>query len=382
MKYVQPYDQPSTPTAPYVDLNAAQGIDGSIIPAAFPNSVQNEILNVIIGAGLTPSATALNQLYLAILALIPPPIGGPSDASLVHWGIDSSTSANSVVLNPTPTVTSVAPGFSINFVPANSSTGPTTATINLISGSATFPVLRNDLTALIPSADVVAGRRMTIIFDGVQFFVGFPAPYVMRLESLSSSGLWVPDKRARSALVIATGGGGGGGAATYGLPGAGTGQGGGGGGTDINVVPLLGVTGVPYAVGVGGAPGIGNGNDGLSGGATSFGIYANALGGQGGYGDLASNTIGLPGVGQIGILRLAGCMGLGAGVGIEANNGGFGGASFWGGGGNGGTAGHGTIGPTDAGPGSNGGGGGAGQEGSPTGQGGRGGNGVLFILTT
>ena len=56
MQYIQPYDQPSNPTAPYVDLNAAAGIDGSVPPAQFFNATQAEILNVITGAGLTRTA--------------------------------------------------------------------------------------------------------------------------------------------------------------------------------------------------------------------------------------------------------------------------------------------------------------------------------------
>ena len=374
MRYVQPYDQPSNPTAPYVDLNAAQGIDGSIPPAAFFNATQNEILNVIIGAGLTPSPTALNQLYLAILALIPPPGGGPADASLVHWGIDSSLTANSIVLTPTPTVTTVAPGFTINFTPVNTSTGPTTATINLISGTATFPILRNDLKPLIPGSDVLAGRRMNITFDGLQFYTGVPAPYSLRLESLSGSGLWVPDPRARAALVIATGGGGGGGSAA----GAGNGQGGGGGGTDISLVPLIGITGIPYSVGVGGIGGSGNGNDGSSGSGTSFGTYAQATGGGGGFGDNGQSTLGNGGSGQLGLFQLWGTPGQEASGG---NQSGGGGDSFWGGGGFSGSVGFRALAATDAGPGHNGGGGGGGVLGGPTGNGAQGGGGVLFVLT-
>ena len=70
MKYVQPFDQPSNPTAAYVDLNAATGTDGSIPPAQFFNDTQAEIINVITYGGLTPSASILTQLRDAIIAII------------------------------------------------------------------------------------------------------------------------------------------------------------------------------------------------------------------------------------------------------------------------------------------------------------------------
>jgi hypothetical protein len=392
MKYVQPYDQPLNPAAPYVDLNAPQGIDGSIPPSAFFNVVQAEILNVITYAGLTPNATQLNQLLLAILALMPHPTGGPSDASLVHWGIDSGTT-NAIILTPSPTVTTVAPGFTISFVPLNTSTGPTTVEIILTGGNAVENLLRADLQALIPGVDVVAGKRMTIIFDGTQFYTaGSQAPYTMRLESLGgpgkvsiiggiltappsgASGLWVPDPRARTALVFATGGGGGGGSAVSG----GNGQGGGAGGTDIALVPLLGITGIPWSIGIGGNGGVGAGNDGGDGTQTSFGTWAQATGGQGGFGVNGQATDGSGGTGQMGQLRVAGNPGQEA---TGGNQSGSGGPAFWGGGGFSGSVGFRALPATDAAPGQTGGGGGGGVVGGPTGNGGRGGDGVILVLT-
>lgn len=61
---------PEDPTPDYIDGNRAAGITGSYPPAKFFNQLQSEVLNVIEGAGLTPSAANLSQLYEAILALI------------------------------------------------------------------------------------------------------------------------------------------------------------------------------------------------------------------------------------------------------------------------------------------------------------------------
>lgn len=69
MEYIKPLDGVAA-DAPYVDDNPQAGIDGSVVPAAFFNAMQAEVLAVIEGAGLTPTAANMAQLYEAILALI------------------------------------------------------------------------------------------------------------------------------------------------------------------------------------------------------------------------------------------------------------------------------------------------------------------------
>lgn len=63
---VTPEDQ----TPDYIDGNRAAGIVGSYPPAKFFNQTQNEMLAVIEGAGMTPTAANQSQVYEAILALI------------------------------------------------------------------------------------------------------------------------------------------------------------------------------------------------------------------------------------------------------------------------------------------------------------------------
>ncbi|QXW44549.1 phage tail protein [Pseudomonas amygdali] len=53
----------------FVDENPATGTPGSLIPAAWGNSVTQEILNVILGAGLVPNEEDVTQLHRAILGL-------------------------------------------------------------------------------------------------------------------------------------------------------------------------------------------------------------------------------------------------------------------------------------------------------------------------
>ncbi|MEE4709059.1 phage tail protein [Pseudomonas alliivorans] len=53
----------------FVDENPATGTPGSLIPAQWGNAVTQEILNVILGAGLVPSEADVTQLHRAILGL-------------------------------------------------------------------------------------------------------------------------------------------------------------------------------------------------------------------------------------------------------------------------------------------------------------------------
>ncbi|MEE4618532.1 phage tail protein [Pseudomonas alliivorans] len=53
----------------FVDENPATGAPGSLIPAQWGNSVTQEILNVILEAGLVPSEADVTQLHRAILGL-------------------------------------------------------------------------------------------------------------------------------------------------------------------------------------------------------------------------------------------------------------------------------------------------------------------------
>ena len=55
----------------FVNENTGTGQPGSLIPAEWGNSVTDEILNVIEGAGLEPNETQVNQLLQAIKLLVP-----------------------------------------------------------------------------------------------------------------------------------------------------------------------------------------------------------------------------------------------------------------------------------------------------------------------
>jgi len=82
MKFVNPRNAPVGDTrTPYWDANRTAGLIGSIPPAKVFNDVQDEILKVIVMAGLTPDPNdptqlwqALSQLLAAVVAGVSPPI--------------------------------------------------------------------------------------------------------------------------------------------------------------------------------------------------------------------------------------------------------------------------------------------------------------------
>lgn len=173
MKYIQPYDQPSTPNAPYLDLDAAHGVDGSIPPAKFFNNLQAEILAVIQHAGITPSDTDLTQLREAILALIPTPTSAPSDASLVHYAVDSGV-GNALAVTPSPGVASVATGLTILCVPAADSTGAATIQVTPSAGAPITKNIRRGDGSALQAGDIKAGRLAAFVYDGAYFRIAWP----------------------------------------------------------------------------------------------------------------------------------------------------------------------------------------------------------------
>jgi len=333
MKYVQPFDQPSNPTAAYVDLNAATGTDGSIPPAKFFNDMQAEILNVITNAGLTPNAADLTQLRQAILAMIPTPTGAPTDASLVHWGADTGTQ-NALAVTPTPSFASLATGFQLWTIPAFTNTGASTITLTPSAGAAiTRNIRRRDGSAL-QAGDIVAGALICLTVDATGVLrLHRDQTGLIGVQFFNTTANYTPTPGTKTIVALATGGGGAGGSSN-GLAGL-CGSGGESGTTALYFGPAIGQL---VTIGAGGSPAASSAatmTQAGSGGQTSFGSLAVAPGGQGGW-----NSVGAgPGVGGTSggtgsfIIRSRPGSGVvgnawGAGLGVR---GGDGGSSIWGG---------------------------------------------------
>jgi hypothetical protein len=188
MKYIQPYDQPSTPTAPYVDLNEASGVDGSVPPAKFFNNLQAEILAVIAYARLTPSDGDLNQLLEAILALMPAPSGAPSDASLVHYAV-AAGDPNALIVTPLPVAVGLGNGFTLFFIAAADSTAAdVTMTVNLSGGGTLVKYVRRADAASLQPRDIRAGRLNAAVYDGTQFRLALAAGVVVDNATIQGDG--------------------------------------------------------------------------------------------------------------------------------------------------------------------------------------------------
>ena len=71
MDYPKSVDGVGLVDGKFVNENTATGQPGSLIPAEWGNSVTDELLNVIRGAGLEPNENAFNQLFEAIKMLVP-----------------------------------------------------------------------------------------------------------------------------------------------------------------------------------------------------------------------------------------------------------------------------------------------------------------------
>lgn len=289
------------------------------------------------------------------------------------WAGLAGGTANAITLS-IPDITTLADlvGVDIKFIVATTNTGAVTITAGSTPPKPLLKAKPNGLGPLTGS-ELIATNPCSIIYDGTEYVVN--SPFVLASVSAStnmqifiSSGTYTPTAGKRSALVLATGAGGSAGCAGS----VNNAQGGWAGGTAVAYVDLAAISTVAVTIGAGGAQQNTATINGNNGGTTSFGSYAVATGGPGGWGPAGAVPVS-PGVGTIGQLRLAGNAGQFA---TGGNQGGLGGGSYWGGGGAAGT-----NTPSNPTAGANGGGGGAGQApGGPGSPGMAGGSGIVFIL--
>ncbi len=149
MQYVQPYDQPSNPNAPYVNGNPSAGVQGSIIPAGAVENPQREIVSVITLAGLTPSGSDLTQVAQAI------------QSDQFNFAVAGGT-ANALTAALTPAPVALMTGMVINLLISTSNLGG--ATLNL-NGKGAVPIQTMRGGALAKS-DLPAGSIVRLVYSG------------------------------------------------------------------------------------------------------------------------------------------------------------------------------------------------------------------------
>lgn len=128
----------------FVDENPVTGAPGSLIPAAWGNSVTQELLGVITGAGMVPDEADLGQLLLAVRKI--------NQAGLVDYALDTGTvNAYSATYKPAPSV--LVDGLILRFKAARANTGASTFAPN---GLPAKPIVGLDHNA-IQSGEITVG---------------------------------------------------------------------------------------------------------------------------------------------------------------------------------------------------------------------------------
>ena len=157
MKYNQPFDQPSSPNAPYVDGNPSAGIQGSIVPAASIEFPQREIVAAIQAAGLVADNGDLTQLLkmIKIADVFNHFKFGINQGSATQW----STAIPALPTMPPPD------GTAIWFRPGYPST-PAGAVFS-VNGSAFAPVVHPDLSPITEGDIIPTGWVLLLYYQGV-----------------------------------------------------------------------------------------------------------------------------------------------------------------------------------------------------------------------
>ncbi|WP_223554915.1 phage tail protein [Pseudomonas sp. BF-R-01] len=190
----------------FIDEDSLTGTPGSLIPAAWGNSITLEVLNVIEGAGLTPDEDNNAQLLQAISSMLD--VATPEATETVlglvkratQQQVDAGTDGAVVVspkglatavqnqtltafttagvapaftLTPSPAVTAYATPlrFSVKFNAA----APTNGTLN-VSGQGAKNLKQYDSTGNKIVAVIAANQIADVLYDGTDFIVLDPLP--------------------------------------------------------------------------------------------------------------------------------------------------------------------------------------------------------------
>lgn len=128
----------------FVDENPVTGAPGSLIPAAWGNSVTQELLGVITGAGMVPDEADLGQLLMAVRKI--------SQSGLVDYALDTGT-ANAYSATYKPTPLALVDGLVLRFKAARANTNASTFAPN---GLPAKPIVGLDHSA-IQSGEITVG---------------------------------------------------------------------------------------------------------------------------------------------------------------------------------------------------------------------------------
>lgn len=261
----------------FVNEDAVAGMPGSLIPAAWGNSVTDELLNVIKSAGLEPSETDASQLLQAVKKL--------SQAGEDKHAADIGV-ANLYMANYVPVVSVLKDGLALRFTAANANTGASTFAPN---GLLPKPLVSLALSALRP-AEIVGGSVCSVVYSAaldswVLVYASGGDGLTGRLlgvKTFTASGTYVPTMGMKNVLVKVVGGGGGSAGIVATAASQYSAAGGGASGSYAEAWLPASTVGASQLVTVGGG---GSGgliaNDAGAGGTSSLGALVSAPGGAG-----------------------------------------------------------------------------------------------------
>ncbi|MFZ6724719.1 gp53-like domain-containing protein [Undibacterium sp. MH2W] len=127
----------------FTEGNPGAGISATLLRASWFNMIQEELRNIVVAGGLTPSKTAYNQIMNALTKFI--------QAGSMSYSVDTGAQ-NAYAVTYAPAIAAVTPGLLIFFRAANANTGPSTIAINglqpiALVGAAHLPLAGNEIVA-------------------------------------------------------------------------------------------------------------------------------------------------------------------------------------------------------------------------------------------
>lgn len=307
----------------FVNEDVVAGLPGSLIPAAWGNSVTDELLNIVKSVGLEPNETDATQVLQAVKKI--------SQSGEAKHAEDIGA-ANLYMANYVPVITGLKDGLTLRFTAGNANTGASTFAPN---GLIPKPLVNLASSALRP-AEIVSGSVCSVVYNAaldswILIYAGGGSATSGRflgVRTFTASGTYVPTVGMKNVLVKVVGGGGG--SAGLGATAAAQYATVGGGASGSYAEAWLSSTTVGSSqivtVGVGGVGGLIAANAG-GGGSSSLGSLLSAPGGGGsiwidvtsapGSGLYTGGYPGLPGKGG-NIINMAGAAGS-PGISINAS---------------------------------------------------------------
>lgn len=148
----------------FTDGDPVGGVQATVVTAPWLNDVQEELMSILVAAGVTPVKGTQDQVLKAIGSLI-------QAQSLTAF--TTAGAAPAFTLTPSPAITAYAAPlrFSVKFNAA----APVNGTLN-VSGQGAKNLKQYDSTGAKIAAVIAANQSSDVVYDGTDFIVLDPLP--------------------------------------------------------------------------------------------------------------------------------------------------------------------------------------------------------------